>query len=444
MPETAYIQLLRDKLIQRLADDWETNWKDKGHGNEFINFGLVKNKNSLYNELRADIYRAIEARYGTDEARVRFVSPDSIRRLLDERYQGGFTEKVKDAVSIYLGDDSWEDFKSKCLPHEDKESEPDRSDRIPKSLFMLLPLMAVIVGIWAIYFWHRAEPAKITFRIIRVDGQSAPVTLQVQYEISDTTYKHALVQVRGQTGMLIEEVPLHEYAGILPITMLHSGVRSIQLLIDGKVIREIPYMVKTNGWLGRTVDHGQSYPAVMGRQLRQQGALYISPPIALQPNANRDYVTFYSNCRNFGIQGDKAIIDFRARNTPTDGGLSCCDIGLEMQDAKKGQVALNFVVPGCMGFASLKINNNIRDARNDYSLAMALGQDVRQWATYRIRIANRRIQAFRDNRLLFQRPCPVYIDTLTHLLFTFKGTGRLDWIRMTDAHTGQIAYQEDF
>lgn len=53
------------------------------------------------------------ARFGLQNAAERSISADSIRRVLDERWQSGFSEKIKDAACICLGYECWEEFKTK-------------------------------------------------------------------------------------------------------------------------------------------------------------------------------------------------------------------------------------------------------------------------------------------------------------------------------------------
>lgn len=70
--------------------------------------------------------------------------------------------------------------------------------------------------------------------------------------------------------------------------------------------------------------------------------------------------------------------------------------------------------------------------------------NMTDWVTIKLSVQNNVISLYHNNTLLFSAPYSVKICTLNGFSFRFKGSGAIDWIRITNNEDQSVVYYDDF
>ena len=156
--------------------------------------------------------------------------------------------------------------------------------------------------------------------------------------------------------------------------------------------------------------------------------------------------------QKFGIRLDSLTIEARLKNPESEGGESCFNQEISLTDKKDNAVDAVFTMVGCTDFARLIVGNSYLrfytpEKNNEDNLDLDLfGVNHNEWNIFKIRLLGNVIEIFVNDKLVFKN---IYsgqekFSELEDLRFVFKGTGSIDWVKLSNSATDKVIYTTDF
>lgn len=449
MEELILLQQLRNEFVKRIEEEWPKNFSTLGESYE-----NVASKNAFLLVLQERIESRIASKIGLNAATEYMVSVDFLHRLVygaTKRLQA----KKRDTLAMYLDYVDWEDFAAAQMakkvavlaPVMPSYTPPTPTTAYNGSLWQILSVVLVLVILLGIAWW-KMLPKTADFKgahlsIAKREGTSIPSTILFRYEVPDQVLDSAFVEVVGNIGM-VHRVRLTAQKGYVPATFMSSGIKSAFLEINGKRLQTLSFPVYTEGWGGRIITPARMYPYLKQPMIVREGALYITSALLSEQSEKQYYETHFSNCRDFGVEGDSSSLEVRVRNHPADGALGCHDIGWVVLDSLGQGYEIHILEKSCTTFAQLKINGQNYEPANHFELLSKLGQKVAEWGTLKISLHAHQLLVFYNEKPVLSIPYKGRIDRIKHISCKFMGSGKVDWVRLTNSYTGKVAYFEDF
>lgn len=449
MEELILLQQLRNEFIEKIQEQWPENFSTLG-----ANYENVTSRNAFLLVLQERIESRIVSKIGLDAATEYMVSVDFLHRLVYGTTKRLQTKK-RDTLAMYLDYIDWEDFVAAQIANKSAVLAPVMPSALLStqttvyngSLRQIMGAMLVVVVLLGITWW-KMSPKAVDFEgaslsIAKREGASIPSTILFRYELPNQVFDSAFVEVVGNIGT-VHRVRLTSQTGYVPATFMSSGIKSAFLEINGKRIQTMSFPVYTEGWGGRIITPARMYPYLKQPMIVRDGALYITSALLSEQSEKQYYETHFSNCRDFGIAGDSSTLEVRVRNHPADGALGCHDIGWVVLDSLGQGYEIHILEKSCTAFAQLKINGQNYDPANHFELLSKLGQKVAEWGTLKISLHAHQLRVFYNEKPVLSIPYKGRIDRIKHLSCKFMGSGKVDWVRLTNSYTGKVTYFEDF
>ena len=179
----------------------------------------------------------------------------------------------------------------------------------------------------------------------------------------------------------------------------------------------------------------------------KNGILHI--PIEEIPSQiikNGEFYVALQNLSDFDYDTDNIIFETRVKNPHEEGGISCFDISIDLNglvDNKLGILSFNIVKPKCTRFARIRVGDSFYPKEKSDILLDKLGINFDDWNIVKVKTHNNRLKIFVNNEELYDFPYKGKIGILKFMQIYFKGTGSVDWVKISDLE-GKILYNEDF
>jgi hypothetical protein len=442
---------LKSRFLERIQQEWPQKFSDFGPS-----YDTVASKNAFLLALQEQIESKISHKMGLDSATDYLVSVDFLGRFVygeTKRLQS----KKRDTLAMYLDWENWEAFVAArpiaeitltvSPPAPDVTPSVSTDDAPNKKRIGWMGAALLAVCVIALLTWLSSSSKRhyeaARFSIAKREGIGVPTTMVFQYDLNNTPFDSAFVEVMGSIGGKTR-MAITEKVGIVPATFTSSGIKKAKLEIDGKIIKELSFPIYTNGWGGRIITPNRWYPYQRQSQIRDEGTLYISPNILETPSEHQHFEAHFSNCTDFGIAGDSSVLEVRVRNNSLDGGLGCHDIGWSLLDSLGQGYEIHLLDKSCTTFAQLRINDREYVATKDFDLLSKLGQNVTEWGIIKFELKSHRLRIFFNDTPILAIPYEGKIERVKHLSCKFMGSGRVDWVKLKNSHSGQVAYFENF
>ncbi len=131
--------------------------------------------------------------------------------------------------------------------------------------------------------------------------------------------------------------------------------------------------------------------------------------------------------------------EYRVRNAPQYGGQSAFDVGFGLT-LPQGEVSASLMSNDQAGLPWTFISVNGQRQSN----LPILVRNLNEYSVIKVRCANNVATFYNDNTVLFSAPYLGQICTISKMNFWFKGSGSIDWIKVTNLDDNSIAYFDDF
>jgi gliding motility-associated-like protein len=133
------------------------------------------------------------------------------------------------------------------------------------------------------------------------------------------------------------------------------------------------------------------------------------------------------------------IFEYRLRNAPQYGGHAAYDIGFGLT-MPQGEISSSMMSNDIQGLPWTFFSVN---GQRQSGLPF-LVRNFNEYSTVKIKCFNNVVSFFHNDTLLLSLPYLGQICTISQLKFWFKGSGSIDWIKVTNLDDNKIAYFEDF
>jgi len=346
-----------------------------------------------------------------------------------------------DALSRFVNYKSWYDFKNR----RKEES------TAPKSTFLLKrwpPKMSAYVAIglgllFTLILLMRPllKEDKVLFQLKNDQLCGVPNTVEFLYDLTKTGCDYGYIQQDWDPARRVK-VSANEKS--LFNTYHFPGYFEASLVVDNKVVRKIPVLIKTDGWVPVVmVERFQVKPTYIDPRLITARNLHIAPEDikASGIDIEKPYFTNYFNVRDYGnIDCDNLTLISEIRNTVEEGGSFCqyCEIILKFQN---GRLLTPLSKVGCTSTLDVEYGEKYLDgSENDFSF---LGTDLSDWKNIKIHVTNRHVYVFIEGLKVYDMVFEASMGKLVGLQYCFNGCGSVRKTALYD-RDGNLVFSDYF
>jgi gliding motility-associated-like protein len=131
--------------------------------------------------------------------------------------------------------------------------------------------------------------------------------------------------------------------------------------------------------------------------------------------------------------------EYRVRNAPQYGGQAAYDVGFGLT-LPQGELSASLMSNdmGGLPWTFISVNGQRR------SSLPSLVRNLNEYSVIKIKCTNNVASFFHNDTLLMSAPYLGQICSISKMNFWFKGSGAIDWIKVTNLDDNKIAYFEDF
>ncbi|MEX0980578.1 MAG: hypothetical protein WD577_07845 [Bacteroidales bacterium] len=429
MNEKAFIELCLNKIEEQL--DWKPSeeWKDYD-----------------FKFLQKEIYSSTGVS----------ISTHTLKRLFGKiSYSSEYAPQhaTKDALAVYIGFTSWEDFVKQCS-NENNEKSLKNIHSEPKALtekktrrkgiyftYIILVLLVIASAVTLIKFSFQNSAA--TFNVINREGY-IPHTVTFELDISSVRSKQVFVDfdfmhpVDGEYLLVDPEQKLINHTYQVP------NIYYPKLLVENKVVATDIVVVKSNGWVVFYNPPGE--PEYWMNNMFQYPEYddymtFTRQDIGRHKLDTLDtYYTDHRNVKNFGLSGDNFKFEMKFKNGLQNGGISCFNSRLSII-CEQQQILIAMVEPNCYQYCGLKYGGNDYEGR--YSDLSFLARDMSDWIVMRVEVVDKNFSIYMENEKTYEGSYKPAAGDIKGLQIRFKGSGMVDYMLMTSVDNDTV-YYDDF
>lgn len=447
------VTALRQMVIKKIASEWPTNWATLSKGRYGLTFSTVEdipNKNGFFSELKEKVDESLKSKFELDEAGKRSVSDATIERFL--RSTTSPSIETKDALSVYVGFDSWDKFVESRKAKKPKDWKLQVHNHwVAGSVLIILVLLGVFLWLWSQPTITKEKPtidvSKIKFEVkSATNRQFFPTKVVMSYDLSQIgQYDSAFINYND------EKVPLLQPRGEIEHVFIHPKSSPVFIRVNRhghKFVHSFPLFIKSPTWQATIKDTANN--VVTGFNFIHNGVLQL--PFSEIPHSNRtiDFYTYFTKIDDFGIAIDSSVFTFKVKNALSEGGISCFDFNLSLSGdvSENDGFGFNILHPSCAEFAGIVIDDRVigYDHRLQRKATEYNGilTDMTDWKVVKLRFRNKKIQIWLDGQLQQSFGYSKQFGNLRHTTFSFKGCGAMDFLKISNSYTGKQVYFEDF
>ncbi|MFY0650766.1 MAG: hypothetical protein JXQ96_01970 [Cyclobacteriaceae bacterium] len=371
-------------------------------------------KNSNFIDLSNEVKRASGVR----------ISADTLKRIFgktktSEQYDP--QPATKDALAVFIGYESWSDFKIKNPIQKETGSttKPDPSGR--KSIAIIIPLI-VAVAIALLYFMI-SNPKQTNYHF-SVSGKyltgKAYHTAVFEYDITQVATDSIFMdfgddsppQVLDKNNSAIS----HYYRG--------PGRYDVRMLIDEQAVYDTTVYLKTEGWEAHTYfqreEHTEYLPIYDFTDFTGAMSTSLDLPRNKGIDTTQMYWVQYSDYHEYNIDGDNFELSAELRNNYEIIPARCYHVKIRLT-GEHGDIRLYFLKEGCskwvrLEFGEISLNGETMDLS-------AFGKDFLDFRNVRVKNEGKNVSVYYNDTLLISQSYKQSLGKLLGLSYTFSGHG---------------------
>lgn len=491
---THYLQELKEQFFQKLHDDWSNKWQHFPPV-ENDDFATLPSLNAFVEELHEDIDETLRLKLASKERLEMMISKENLRRILKNTQEIRLQSHTRNCLAYYLGFEGWEDFKEKNkqnIPAEPvvvnyiqvyqsllPQHQAQNFQLPPNSDYVILPseplwktkffkqIALGIIGILLMSFvsfsgyrWYKNRPftseqlAKVKFEIIEDYAKPNNNYFKIRYDVSSLDCDSVTVDYDSDQVYMIDyqqdgnsyQETFRNKIDTVSHTYFMPNIWEIKLVVNNQVIRTIKKTVYTgNEWAIFANGGFQNKPWVGHLKNEKEGIhlgiLHLTPDKIDRPNENVSYWVNYKKVQDFGIDADSLIFETRIRNNYQEGGISCYDSPINIMTDSKKTIGVNFV-QDCIEYARVTIGKiELKGNINNLSF---MDLNLQEWQIIKIKIKDRVAYLYVNDKEIYRIKCEDNLGLIKQINYNFKGSGSVDWVKLSNSHTGKIIYFDDF
>ena len=425
--ELPYLNICKQLIEKRLRWTSSDQWKQRDY---FNLIGLIEDKSGIR------------------------LSLTTIKRIWKPNYSGTPHPSTLEALTLFLGYQSWLDFKTHHetadarMTFASKKMSGSKKNQI--LILLLLLLMAGSFGIMQLKTNNASEDlskaitptADVRFSYKNSTSIGVPNTVVFNYDLSGIEADSFFIQ---QSWNKFKRDKINKKDTTLTSIYYYPGVHQAKLIANNTVLKKTTIRINTAGWVS-AARYGMmdNIPVYIGQDhTSEPGHLHVSRDQLLsnQVELRPDLVVSYYYVNEFKRLNPNAFTFETRMKSDSILNITCPKMGL-MILGEKDVYAVSLTTPGCVGDLALKLGNDvIKGKNNDIS---RFGVDIYEWQVLNLRIEDLRVSASLNDKLVYAQPIVEDIGPIIGIHLYFGGTGLIDYVKLGHSEQKEWIYAEGF
>ncbi len=486
-----YLQELKEQFFQKIFDEWAVKWQHFPTI-EVDNFEGLPSLNAFVEELHDDVDNTLRQKLPSKVRLEMMISKENLRRILKNNHEIRLQTHTRNCLAYYLGFEGWQDFKEKTqpnlpqepvvvnyvqvyqslLPQRTKTYElPQDTDYVIelkepfwKSKYFrkaVLTILICLVGFATAFYgysWYKNRPftdeqlGKVKFEIIEDYAKPNNNHFKICYDVSsldcdsvmidygfDVTYMN---DFNKKTNENTYQETYKNKTDTISHTYFKPNIWIIKLIVRNQVIRTIKKIVYTgdkwtsflagNNWEGRNKPPNFAV---------NKGILHLSPFQLDEPDAKNHSWTQHYMVKDFELDGDSAIFETKIKNNQNDGGILCYDSSIGLRTDNMQGVGASFM-QDCIEYAVLHIAETT--ITGNEKLLSFMDLNLQEWQVVKIKLQNHVAYIYVNDKEIHRLRYKGDLGKIKVVSYNFKGSGSVDWVKLSDSYTGKVVFEDDF
>jgi hypothetical protein len=377
------------------------------------------------------------------------LSISTLKRLWVYRTETIPNISTLDALSRFLNYRDWYDFKSKNIigSKNNISQVPRKATRSFKlnqkvSVYAALAFIIIVTGI--ILMANRFSPINpndVVFELKKNISSGVPNTVVFHYDISKTWVNKAFIQQDWDASKRVKVSAANNYYSCIYYYPDHYDAK---IVIDNKIIKTIPLLIITDGWLSLVrTERYKEKPVYIDKKILENQNLHVSPEHikTLGIDITKDYFVSFYKIQDFGnITGDNFTIVSEIKNNVNEGGSSCqySEIVIKFEN---GRLLTPFCNIGCTSILNVDYGDKyLKGSENDFS---ALGTNLSDWKSIKIQVINKHVSVYVERKKVFDLAINASMGKLIGIHYLFNGCGSVRKTELYDQNSN-LVYSDYF
>ena len=388
------------------------------------------------------------------------ISVSTLKRLLHGEFTRIPQTATLNAISSYLGYQSWQDFKLslikkvvKVTPKEPLRTEyyapPEKvkppSNSIKRITVVSVGIVSVIIAVLFIRYAPGNSPGnfdKASFSAEKTTSNDIPNTVVFHYNIDDVKADSFFIQ---QSWDVNRRVRIFKNNYTLTDIYYEPGYHMAKLIANDSIIQTADVSIPSNGWFLFAMDiKPKSNPEYIKPTLPlvKNGIMTLNENelVANQIDKSKEkryvYTLFPSDIH---VQSDNYIFKTRVRMRELRNNF-CPTLMVEVWTQRYFNFFQN-TSKGCVSEAMAEFGENfISGKSNDLS---ALGYDLTNWVDVEWKVENRHVTISFDGKVVLETSYNKDVGFITGMAFISNGLPEIDHIELKGLD-GSVVYENDF
>ena len=370
------------------------------------------------------------------------ISHQTLKRLFGKvKYKQNYSPQLatKDALSIFLGYQDWNDF---VRIHDRAEKKQNNFSLLhwlaknKKIVILCLTLLIILVGFSGIFIIKSVNKNAFVFYAENASGV-IPHTVSFHYDIS---------KIRGHDVFIdfdqkeIEDTSkfekLNKDRNLINHCFDAPGFFNVRLIVDGDVCSSAKVHVLSENWNSYYFEDDnfslRKFNFGLERNVDdcvKDGLLYISPEILTEKGIRRNTVYYIEHMlfKEFPVSADSCEMEVKYINTPEMGGISCYDVEFRLI-GENGLVSVMLVQQGCYRWSEVTVGDmHLNGKFNDL---IKLSADMSTWNVLKIEIKDYNALFMNGLDTIFSTKYNQPIGKIKGIRFVTKGSGAFDYVKL--------------
>jgi hypothetical protein len=382
------------------------------------------------------------------------ISVSTIKRLLNGQFNQLPQAATLNAVTTYLGYDSWQDFRVRKREEingaDELKSAPARPSPKTKKRWryysVIIPGVAVVFFLMIASYSYFSKPdgideKDISFSFKKITSNDIPNTVVFTYDVSKVKGDSFFIQ---QSWDRDRRVRIKKNNYTLTDIYYEPGYHNAKLIVNNTVVKIINVSIPTNGWFFyMKPELFRGLPTYIRPAAPvANGVLSLQPEDIVSSKIDPQFENFYSYTffpEKFNVESDNFRFEARIRFKELK-NVMCPTILYEVSGQSNALVFFT-TLPGCTGNINANVGEHFMSGKTtDLS---GFGCDVRQWHDIEVIVKNKEARFYIDQKEIFSKSFTRSPGLVTGLVFSSNGLCEIDHIKLKGLD-GKVVYENGF
>lgn len=386
------------------------------------------------------------------EARTKIlISLSTLKRILNGQFDRLPQTSTLNALTTFIGFTGWHDFKTQKLlenpasAYESALQAPSKQTKVRSKAWIGIGLCILIVAIAFLLktplLGSQNAVDDIQFSARQTSAYNIPNSVVFNYNIDKVEADSFHFQ---QSWNERTKIGITKNSHTLTDIYYEPGYHKAKLIANGKVLKEVDVNITARDWFCYSkADFTELKPKYFSKgNAIHDGVLGVTDK-AIEENGidfGKDQIYFYTYCpKLMDVSGDNFSykVRFRLRKIKS----THCPWLMTEVFCKNSFMYFTNTTPGCIGEINGKISEQeLRGKTTDLS---AFGCDLMQWQDLEIRVVNKHVTVYLDNKKIFEKPYEQSLGPIAGMGFTSNGICEVDKVSLEDLK-GKVIYGNEF